>query len=152
MIEEELSVDIRPFQESDETDVIALWTEVFGYPAAHNDPAKVIRHKLAVQRDLFFVATTRWPPGWHDHGRLRRSQGMDLLARRRLGGPATRDRDGVNAARRARTGGPGLSEGEPASPGFNSATVAFYEKLGYSVEERVSMGKILGSASDDSGH
>jgi ribosomal protein S18 acetylase RimI-like enzyme len=29
----------------------------------------------------------------------------------------------------------------------NAATVAFYEKLGYSVEERVSMGKLLGSAS-----
>jgi ribosomal protein S18 acetylase RimI-like enzyme len=26
----------------------------------------------------------------------------------------------------------------------NAATVAFYEKLGYSVEERVSMGKLLG--------
>ena len=26
----------------------------------------------------------------------------------------------------------------------NAATVAFYEKLGYSVEQRVSMGKLLG--------
>jgi ribosomal protein S18 acetylase RimI-like enzyme len=26
----------------------------------------------------------------------------------------------------------------------NAATVAFYEKLGYSVEERISMGKVLG--------
>ena len=29
----------------------------------------------------------------------------------------------------------------------NAATVAFYEKLGYSVEERVSMGKLLGAGS-----
>ena len=26
----------------------------------------------------------------------------------------------------------------------NAATVAFYQKLGYAVEERVSMGKVLG--------
>jgi hypothetical protein len=49
-------VDIRPFQESDEADVIALWEIVFGYPSPHNDPATVIRHKRAVQRELFFVA------------------------------------------------------------------------------------------------
>src|SRR4051794_39428901 len=56
MIDEDKSLDIRPFQESDEDDVIALWEKVFGYPAAHNDPATVIRHKLVVQRELFFVA------------------------------------------------------------------------------------------------
>jgi ribosomal protein S18 acetylase RimI-like enzyme len=28
----------------------------------------------------------------------------------------------------------------------NAATVAFYHKLGYAVEERVSMGKLLGPA------
>jgi hypothetical protein len=40
---------ICPFQESDEADMIALWTDVFGDNTAHNDPATVIRHKLAVQ-------------------------------------------------------------------------------------------------------
>jgi ribosomal protein S18 acetylase RimI-like enzyme len=49
-------MDIRPFQESDEAEVIALWICVFGYPSPHNDPTTVIRHKLAVQRELFFVA------------------------------------------------------------------------------------------------
>src|SRR5580700_9355172 len=49
-------MDIRPFRESDESDVVALWKNVFGYSASHNDPAKVIRQKLAVERDLFFVA------------------------------------------------------------------------------------------------
>ena len=50
-------MDIRPSHESDGADVIALREAVFGDPAAHNDPATVIRQKLAVQRDLFFVAT-----------------------------------------------------------------------------------------------
>ncbi len=30
----------------------------------------------------------------------------------------------------------------------NAAVVAFYRSLGYAVEERVSMGKLLGSAAD----
>jgi ribosomal protein S18 acetylase RimI-like enzyme len=35
--------------------VIALWRDVFGYPAAYNDPAFVIDRKRAVD-DLFWVA------------------------------------------------------------------------------------------------
>ena len=49
-------MDIRPFLESDEPDVIALWAEVFANTAAHNRPEAVIRQKLAVQRELFLVA------------------------------------------------------------------------------------------------
>lgn len=35
--------------------VAALWREVFGYPAAYNEPAFAIDHKIAVD-DLFWVA------------------------------------------------------------------------------------------------
>ena len=49
---------IRPFEESDRAGVIALWTEVFPAPAPHNDPPRVIDQKLALQRELFFVAET----------------------------------------------------------------------------------------------
>src|SRR4051794_41043852 len=49
------TMDIQPFDESDAEAVIALWAAGFAYPAPHNDPAAVIRHKLAVQRELFFV-------------------------------------------------------------------------------------------------
>ena len=51
-----MDVEIRPFEAADENAVIALWAAVFAYPAPHNDPATVIRHKAAVQPDLFFVA------------------------------------------------------------------------------------------------
>src|SRR6184192_3332364 len=49
-------MDIRTFRESDESDVIALWTQVFGYSASHNNPILSIRNKLAFQPELFFVA------------------------------------------------------------------------------------------------
>jgi hypothetical protein len=50
-------IEIRPFQEVDAAGVIDLWKTVFAYPTPHNEPSTVIRHKLAVQRDLFFVAS-----------------------------------------------------------------------------------------------
>ena len=57
-------MEIRPFEQRDAAAVTALWTSVFGYAAPHNEPASVIRHKLAVQRELFFVGyeEARWPP------------------------------------------------------------------------------------------
>lgn len=47
---------IRPFLEADTSDVVARWCEVFAYSAPHNEPEAVIKHKLSVQRELFFVA------------------------------------------------------------------------------------------------
>ena len=38
--------------------VVRLWEQVFGYQAAHNNPALVIDRKLAVADGLFFVAVS----------------------------------------------------------------------------------------------
>jgi ribosomal protein S18 acetylase RimI-like enzyme len=136
-------MDIRPFHESDEAEVIALWTEVFGYAAAYNRPEAVIRHKLACQRDLFFVA--------HIGGRLagtvmggydgHRGWVYSLavrpgVRRRRVGTALMRHVERELASR-------GCPKVNLQVLSTNAATVAFYEKVGYSVEERVSMGKVL---------
>ncbi len=44
----------RPFRESDEGQVVALWREC-GLTRPWNDPHKDIARKLAVQRELFLV-------------------------------------------------------------------------------------------------
>jgi ribosomal protein S18 acetylase RimI-like enzyme len=140
-------MDIRPFHESDEGGVIALWADVFGYSAPHNDPAQVIRHKLAVQRDLFFVARLDGAlagtvmGGYDGHRGWIYSLAVSPEARRRGVGTAL-----VKHLERelAQRGCPKVNLQVLAS---NAATVAFYQKLGYAVEERVSMGKLLGSAS-----
>jgi ribosomal protein S18 acetylase RimI-like enzyme len=49
-------MQIRPFQESDEAAVIALW-EACGLTRSWNDPRKDIARKLAVQREWFLVGT-----------------------------------------------------------------------------------------------
>jgi predicted N-acetyltransferase YhbS len=49
-------VEIRPYLESDEAAVAALWREVFPAAPAWNQPEANIQRKLAVQRELFLVA------------------------------------------------------------------------------------------------
>ncbi len=139
-------VEIRTYEESDEAAVAALWREVFPDAPAHNVPEEDIRRKLAVQRELFFVAV----------------DGGDVVGTALAGydGPRggvyyvavtpSRRRRGIGAALMKRV------EEELAAAGCpklnlqvrapNRETVAFYEKLGYVVEERVSMGKRLKAA------
>ncbi|MEO6852816.1 MAG: acetyltransferase GCN5, partial [Rhodoferax sp.] len=45
---------IRPYQETDEAAVVALW-QACGLTRAWNDPHKDIARKLQVQRALFLV-------------------------------------------------------------------------------------------------
>lgn len=60
---------IRPYHESDEDAVVALWREC-GLVVPWNDPHKDIRRKLTVQRDMFLVglvnAKVVAPQSWPD--------------------------------------------------------------------------------------
>jgi ribosomal protein S18 acetylase RimI-like enzyme len=107
----------------------------------------VIRHKLAVQRELFFVARldgrlVGTVMGGYDGDRgwvYTLAVGPDVW-RRGIGTALMRHVERELAVR----GCPKVNLQVLAS---NAATVAFYEKLGYSVEERVSLGKLLGPGS-----
>lgn len=134
---------IRPYAESDEQAVIALWNEALPDSAPHNDPATIIRKKLAVERDLFFVADVEAAVvgtvmgGYDGHRgwvysvavspRHQRAKIGTALLRRLEQALAECGCLKVNLQVRA----------------SNAAVVAFYETLGYAVEERVSMGKRL---------
>jgi ribosomal protein S18 acetylase RimI-like enzyme len=136
-------MDIRPFHEADEDAVVALWASVFAYPAHHNDPATVIRHKLAVQRELFFVAVEgdallgTVMGGYDGHRGWIYSLAVHPEARRRGVGTALMRHVEGELARR---GCPKINLQVLAS---NADVVAFYRTLGYAIEERVSMGKVL---------
>jgi ribosomal protein S18 acetylase RimI-like enzyme len=136
-------MEIRCFEEADTAAVIALWKSVFAYPAPHNDPATVIRQKLTVQRDLFFVAQLDGSlvgtvmGGYDGHRGWIYSLAVDSRVRRqRIGTTLMQHVERELASR----GCPKVNLQALAS---NPEAVAFYRKLGYSVEERVSMGKIL---------
>ena len=136
--------NLREYHDPTDRDgVIALWRTVFGYETAHNEPSLAIARKLEVGDHLFFVA---------EEGN-------------RLVGTAMAGYDGhrgwlyaiaVHPERR-RTGLGSLlvrhAEQALASLGCmkvnlqlvatNEATAAFYRSLGYLVEPRISMGKVL---------
>jgi ribosomal protein S18 acetylase RimI-like enzyme len=142
-------MNIRPFQESDESSVIALWTAVFANSAPHNNPASVIRHKLAVQRNLFLVALLDGVlvgtvmGGYDGHRGWVYSLAVGPQVRRRGIGTALMNHLERELALR------GCPKVNLQILSSNAETVNFYKKLGYSVEERVSMGKLLTLPSAD---
>ena len=134
---------IRPYREADEPEVAALWSAIFPEQRPWNQPARYIARKLAVQRELFLVgeidgrvvatvvAGFDGVRGWAYHLAV-------APANRRLGyGRAMME---AAEARLAALGCPKLNL---QILGDNSAVARFYERLGYAVEERVSMGKLL---------
>jgi ribosomal protein S18 acetylase RimI-like enzyme len=137
-------MEIRPYLESDETAVVELWRELFPDSPAWNCPETDIQRKLSVQRELFLVATV----------------GSQLVGSAMAGYDGHRGwvyyvavssryrRQGIGTAlmrsveeRLALLGCPKLNLQVRAS---NKEVIAFYRRLGYEVEERISMGKRLG--------
>jgi ribosomal protein S18 acetylase RimI-like enzyme len=136
------TLEIRAFRPADEAAVIALWRRC-ELVVPWNDPHEDIRRKRAAQPDLLLVgmldgtlvATVMagyeghrgWinylavAPTWRRHGFGRQMMAAAEAALRALGCPK------VNLMVR----------------GTNAAVVAFYERLGFAVEDRVSMGKPL---------
>ncbi len=136
-------ITIRSYDEFDEEQVVELWREVFPDSPAHNISQEDIRGKLAVQRELFLVAY----------------RGRELVGTAMAGYDGHRgwvyyvatsprfQRQGIGSTLMHRVesgladmGCPKLNLQIRAS---NHDVVAFYKSLGYQVEERVSMGKLL---------
>ena len=132
---------VRAYQNSDESAVTALWQDVLADAARHNEPALSIRNKLAVDRNLFYVAVLDEQVvgavmgGYDGH----RGWVYSLAVRPEF------QRRGIATALMShleeelvKTGCLKINLQVRAS---NDAVVAFYETLGYRVEPRVSMGK-----------
>jgi ribosomal protein S18 acetylase RimI-like enzyme len=134
---------IRPYEDSDEQAVIALWSEVLPDAAPHNDPSTAIRKKREFERDLFFVATVDGAVvgtvmgGYDGHRGWIYSVAVRPLHRRQgIGGALLRRLEAALVER-------GCLKVNLQVRATNAEVIAFYEKLGYQVEERVSMGKRL---------
>jgi len=136
-------VEIRPYESRDHEQVVALWTDVFPDDPPWNEPASMIRRKLTVQPELFFVthindqvvgtvmAGFDGVRGWIHHLAVHRShrrQGIASLLMKAA-------ESGLEA-----TGCPKVNLQVRAT---NSAVIGFYRSLGYELEERASLGKRL---------
>jgi phosphinothricin acetyltransferase len=137
------AVQVRPFDEADGPAVIALWREVLPNPAPHNDPATSLRMKLAVGRDLFFVAAAGGAVvgtvlgGYDGHRGWVYSLAVRPEHRRAGVGTALVRRLEQALAER------GCLKVNLQVRSSNAGVVAFYQKLGYTVEDILSMGKRL---------
>ena len=136
-------MEIRAFTEKDAPDVIDLGTKVFGYDAPHNNPATAIGKKPAVQRELFFVAVEAGQVvgtimgGYDGHRGWMYSLAVDSQFRRHGIGRIL-----VQHLERALADRGCLKINLQVQAG-NSEVTSFYERLGYTAELRISMGKIL---------
>ena len=133
---------IRPFQIEDETAVVALWREC-DLVRSWNDPQKDIQRKLAVRPDLFLVglvegrlvacvmAGYEGHRGWLNYLAVAPEYRRQGLARALV--------DEAERLLRA-AGCPKINLQVRAT---NAGVIEFYRRLGYVVDEVVSLGKRL---------
>jgi ribosomal protein S18 acetylase RimI-like enzyme len=128
---------------TDRPQVIALWRDVFGYETAHNEPSLAIEKKLGAKDGLFFVAESEGKvvgtaiAGYDGHRGWLYSVAVRKDYRRTGLGSSL-----VHHAERALAAA-GCMKVNLQVLSSNVTTAAFYESLGYGVEPRISMGKVL---------
>ena len=138
-----MKINIRPFRETDQEDIIALWEKVFPDAQPHNNPARDIRTKREVQPELFLVALVEDQvvgtamAGFDGHRGWVYYLGVDPEYQRHGIGTSLMKRV---ESRLLAMGCPKLNLQIRAN---NLDVQAFYESLGYFAEDRLSMGKKL---------
>jgi ribosomal protein S18 acetylase RimI-like enzyme len=135
-------MEIRPFREADEAQVVALW-RACGLTRPWNDPHKDIARKLQVQRELFLVAeeggaiVASVMAGYEGHRGWVNYLAVDAAHRRGgLGARLMRHVEDLLLAR----GCPKLSLLVRTS---NADVLAFYRALGYAQDDAIPLGKRL---------
>ncbi len=139
-----MEMQIRPFAARDEPEVISLW-ERCELTRPWNDPRKDIHRKVSVSPDLFLVGevdghvVAAVMAGYEGHRGWLNYLAIDPSLRRRGLGRAIVE----EAERRLRLRGCPKVNLQVRTT--NREAIEFYRRLGYSVDEAVSMGKRLES-------
>jgi ribosomal protein S18 acetylase RimI-like enzyme len=137
------SVEIRPFQICDEESVVRLWIDC-ELVVPWNDPHRDIQRKLQVQPEMFLVACLDGQiigtvmagydghRGWINY--------LAVHPEHQRTGVATRMMDEAEALLRAAAGCPKINIQVRST---NAGVVAFYKRMGFKVDDVVSLGKRL---------
>ena len=135
-------MEVRSYQESDQEAVVRLWRDC-GLVALQNDPVKDIQRKLLVQRDLFLVglmgrrlvgavmAGYEGHRGWINY--LAVATDCQKNGYGRL----------LMAEAEARLRALGCAKINLQVRSSNAGVIEFYQRIGFSVDDVVSMGKRL---------
>jgi ribosomal protein S18 acetylase RimI-like enzyme len=134
-------VTVRRFTAQDEEGVVALWQSIVAEDPSRKEPRAVLARKLARDPELVFVAcegseVVGTVLGGYDgvRGWIYTLVVREALRRQGIGTRLMRAVEGAIFA----LGCPKINLQVRTT---NLAVVAFYEKLGYLVEERASLGK-----------
>lgn len=134
---------VRPYQDRDEPAVIRLWSEVLPKTAPHHDATKSLKQKLAHDRELILVATIddrvigAVMGGFDGHRGWIYSLAVDSSHRRQgIGTALVRQMESLLRQR-------GCLKLNLQVRASNAQVIAFYEELGFEVEQNISMGKRL---------
>jgi ribosomal protein S18 acetylase RimI-like enzyme len=136
------TLEISGYQEPDQDAVVALW-QGCGLGVPWNDPVKDIRRKLRVQPDMFLVGllgerlVATVMAGYEGHRGWINYLAVDPDYRRR--GLGRRMMEEAEERLRA-LGSPKINL---QVRGANADVIEFYERIGFSVDDVVSMGKRL---------
>ena len=136
-------MNIRPFEIRDSDAVEQLWKDVFPDDPPHNAPRKVIQEKMSVQKELFFVAEEDGAvigtviSGYDGHRGWLYTVAVKPEWRRKGIGRQLVDH-AVNALSKI-----GCHKVNLQVRSTNAKVVAFYQAIGFSTEDRISMGKRL---------
>lgn len=136
------AMQIRPFRDSDESAVIALW-EAAGLTRSWNDPRKDIDRKRSVRRDWFLVGTVgdvvmaSIMIGYDGHRGWINYLAVDA-AHRGQGHARTLMREAERLLKAA--GCPKINLQIRSS---NAQVIAFYQAIGYAQDDVVSFGRRL---------
>ena len=140
---------IRPYHEADELDVIQLWRVVFPKNPVWNDPLSDIRRKLTMQRDLFLVAALEnkvigtLMAGFDGHrGWVHLLAVLPEFRRQNIGKELMQRAEHDLKAY-------GCTKLNLQVRSTNKGVIEFYRKLGYLIEDHVSMGKLFSSETSD---
>jgi ribosomal protein S18 acetylase RimI-like enzyme len=137
-------INLRVYQDhTDRLQVVSLWHTVFGYETAHNEPSLAITKKVNANDGLFFVAEENGTligtamAGYDGHrGWLYAIAVHPEFRRSGLGTRLVRHAEQALVSL-------GCMKVNLQLLASNEATASFYRSLGYTVEPRISMGKVL---------
>jgi ribosomal protein S18 acetylase RimI-like enzyme len=133
---------IRKFRRDDKASLIELWQTVFPDDPPHNEPSSVIEAKLKVD-DLIFVAESEdkligaCMAGYDGHRGWLYAVAVDPAHRRKGVGEKT-----VQHTLRALKD-LGCIKANLQIRSTNTEVAAFYQALGFTVEDRMSMGSFI---------
>ena len=133
---------VRKYTENDRNGLIQLWSESFPDDPPHNEPSKMIEAKLQVDDQIFVAEDERrivgaCMAGYDGHRGWLYSVAV-LPDQRRRGIGKSLIKSAMNALKEI-----GCIKVNLQIRASNHEVKAFYESLGFGVEERISMGAFL---------